>query len=607
MASVAASLAPSGLDLLEAVKQGDPGEVKRLLDAGAPLEWRSPGGQTVLITAAFEANVELAGLLLACGADLEAKDEYGQTPLMWASKQGNAEMVQMLIDRGASIEAKNEEERTALMFAAEEGHVGAARVLLDCGAEFAIKDDRWSTPLSLAVAEGHVPAAKLLLERGANTEEIDEDWHTPLIHAAAEGNLEVTRVLLDHGAAVAARNVIGETALLQATARGHTSVVRLLLDRGAELEARSELKNTALMVATSCGKAETLTLLLERGARYEFYYNGHFESMPMGNEASQASRRLGGQAAAGAARVRAPIRAGPTVAELGKEAVKPATIVKADAAHKKDPKFSGTVEEAGRGVSMEFAEYGQKQLAIFARLHANPALLDGAEGAKHSSQIAALQEAQLALPPPEHALGKEGQLVPAEPKYGLLPSKGMNRRVPHGEIFPMRPAETGPGDQLMLNGVDADDQVSMADIFEMFAKHRLDPEYWTYTRLAEHFLTREDWVRALLQYNMAPTFVKFEGDFYGVYDVIGGPEDTEDGRAAQRLQLRAQRAKEAEVIEERQRERRRIAQIEKRDALAAMAGRTFSTPSEGQETGQDGSAGRASQAQGAGPAAGRSW
>ena len=138
----------------------------------------------------------------------------------------------------------------------------------------------------------------------------------------------------------------------------------------------------------------------------------------------------------------------------------------------------------------------------------NPALLDGAEGAKHSSQIAALQEAQLALPPPEHALGKEGQLVPAEPKYGLLPSKGMNRRVPHGEIFPMRPAETGPGDQLMLNGVDADDQVSMADIFEMFAKHRLDPEYWTYTRLAEHFLTREDWVRALLQYNMAPTFVK---------------------------------------------------------------------------------------------------
>ena len=33
------------------------------------------GGQTVLITAAFEANVELAGLLLACGADLEAKDE----------------------------------------------------------------------------------------------------------------------------------------------------------------------------------------------------------------------------------------------------------------------------------------------------------------------------------------------------------------------------------------------------------------------------------------------------------------------------------------------------------------------------------------------------
>ena len=51
----------------------------------------------------------------------------------------------------------------------------------------------------------------------------------------------------------------------------------------------------------------------------------------------------------------------------------------------------------------------------------------------------------------------------------------------------------------------------MASIFELFAKNREDPDYWTPHRLADYFNTREAWIRALLQYNMAPTFVRVRG------------------------------------------------------------------------------------------------
>lgn len=130
--------------------------------------------------------------------------------------------------------------------------------------------------------------------------------------------------------------------------------------------------------------------------------------------------------------------------------------------------------------------------AVLCRVVAqNPELLDGPKGPEYSSQIAAMQEARLALPPPSDASGSNA-LTPAEPKYGLLPSQGATKRVPHGELFPMRPPETGPGDQLMLNAIDPEEQLDMAQIFEIFARHKEDPEYWTVPRLADEYFTSEN-------------------------------------------------------------------------------------------------------------------
>jgi len=81
----------------------------------------------------------------------------------------------------------------------------------------------------------------------------------------------------------------------------------------------------------------------------------------------------------------------------------------------------------------------------------------------------------------------------------------------------------------------------------------------------------------------APAPPQFEGDFYGVRDVIGGPEDTETGRAARRLQIRAEQAKQADQIDERRREERRQAQLEKQRFLAKTAATTFGADADGRD------------------------
>lgn len=56
-------------------------------------------------------------------------------------------------------------------------------------------------------------------------------------------------------------------------------------------------------------------------------------------------------------------------------------------------------------------------------------------------------------------------------------------------------------------------------LFEIYAKHRSDPDKFTPRALAELYETEEAWVRTILQYTLAPTFVEFEASVYGVYEV----------------------------------------------------------------------------------------
>ncbi|KAA0163168.1 hypothetical protein FNF28_04395 [Cafeteria roenbergensis] len=115
MAAAAMSDAEMGQALWDAAGAGKTGEVTRLLEAGAPVNWANRrSGQSPLIKAAQKGHVELMRVLLDRGADLEAKDNNGWTALIWAARNCHVEAVALLLDRGADPEVRDNDGRSAL-------------------------------------------------------------------------------------------------------------------------------------------------------------------------------------------------------------------------------------------------------------------------------------------------------------------------------------------------------------------------------------------------------------------------------------------------------------------------------------------------------------
>ena len=73
--------------LHHAARAGDAAMVRLLLENGADLEARDPGGTTALHYAAYWGHPEVAQVLLAAGADPNALDRAGYTPLAWARER----------------------------------------------------------------------------------------------------------------------------------------------------------------------------------------------------------------------------------------------------------------------------------------------------------------------------------------------------------------------------------------------------------------------------------------------------------------------------------------------------------------------------------------
>lgn len=88
----------------------------------------------------------------------------GNTALIWASGNGDVDMVQLLIDNGADINIKNKDGYTALIWASSEGHLDVVRLLLDAGANANIKDNWGNTALDEAILNGYINISKLLEE-----------------------------------------------------------------------------------------------------------------------------------------------------------------------------------------------------------------------------------------------------------------------------------------------------------------------------------------------------------------------------------------------------------------------------------------------------------
>ena len=274
--------------LKEAVRSGDDGAVRALIDQGADVNAPEGDGATVLHWAVRWDNSAAVGLLLEAGARADAANAYGVTPLSLACINRNAATVARLLAAGADPNAATSMGETALMTCARTGAPDAVRALIDAGADNvnARESSRGQTALMWAVAQGHPDVVRVLVEHGADVHartatrsllvsvggrgasraaNLPLGGFTPLLFAARQGSVESARLLLDAGADVNETGPDGASVLVVASFSGHGELAGFLLSRGAAPNAAGA-GYAALHTAVLRADAPLVRTLLAHGA-----------------------------------------------------------------------------------------------------------------------------------------------------------------------------------------------------------------------------------------------------------------------------------------------------------------------------------------------------
>ena len=252
--------------LAEALRRGDPAEVRALLDAGADLHGADENGYTALVHAVHGRKdhlLALLQLLVDRGAELNAITRYGESALRVLSNAGRFDAVRLLLDAGAD---ESQLAWNPLIRAVALGTLAdmqaALQALRAAGGSLEAYDWWERTAWLVAVQTGDVDKARWLADQGANTAACGYGGKPPLFYAVEGRHTAMLQWLLDTGHDVELTDSFGATALIKAAGHGHDEGARLLVAAGAQIE-REFHGGTALADVT---RATPARLLLALGA-----------------------------------------------------------------------------------------------------------------------------------------------------------------------------------------------------------------------------------------------------------------------------------------------------------------------------------------------------
>lgn len=191
--------------LVRAAETGDLAALRRLLDAGVPVDTRDDHGRTALLAATHADRVDAARLLIERGADVNAKDSIQDSPYLLAGARGRLSILRMTLAAGADLTSTNRYGGTALIPAAHYGHVETVRELLTTRIDVDHVNRLGWTALLEAIILGdggpaHTDIVRLLIRHGANTGLADAQGITPLAHADRRGQRAIAELLRKAGA-----------------------------------------------------------------------------------------------------------------------------------------------------------------------------------------------------------------------------------------------------------------------------------------------------------------------------------------------------------------------------------------------------------------------
>ncbi len=251
--------------LLDAAWADDVPRARRLIEAGADVDWRDDTLQSAHLVAASEGYLELVRLTLRNGADVDVHDSFDGTGLIRAAERGHDLVVGRLLQTETPVDHVNNLGWTALhesitLGAGTPTYQATVRALVARGADIARPAERnGQTPLQMARARGQDRVAKILTIAG---EPAPADPDAALLAAAEAGDPDRAALALRAGADLEARDAARRTPLLLAVAGDHDVTARLLVALGADPDALDERSDTPWLVTGVTGSVPMAQLLL---------------------------------------------------------------------------------------------------------------------------------------------------------------------------------------------------------------------------------------------------------------------------------------------------------------------------------------------------------
>ncbi|WP_036266606.1 ankyrin repeat domain-containing protein [Methylobacterium sp. 10] len=125
-------------------------ELAELFAQGLPANLLNDKGDSLLMLAAYNGQVETTRLILEYGGDPELSNDRGQTPLAGAAFKGDMAIVELLLEKGADVDGVGTGTRTALMTAAMFNRTEMVELLLSKGAAPSKRDGNGQSAADLA-------------------------------------------------------------------------------------------------------------------------------------------------------------------------------------------------------------------------------------------------------------------------------------------------------------------------------------------------------------------------------------------------------------------------------------------------------------------------
>jgi len=251
--------------LIDAAEREDLPEIRRLLDAGAAIEYRGEAGWTPVTKASAWGCPRAVKLLLERGADPNSVKNPGSNfSALCLAK--TPEIAQLLLDAGANINARLYGQNVHIVsYAVSFGTRELVRWFFDHGV------DPRTAPTEEPTLLFHVgkspEIAELLIERGVDVNAHDKFGRTALLEQLQSwpDPAPVVAVLLKHGADPNERSESGSTPLMSAP---DAASVEVLVAAGADVNARNKLGNDVLACSFNADPDRTAALL-RHGARFD--------------------------------------------------------------------------------------------------------------------------------------------------------------------------------------------------------------------------------------------------------------------------------------------------------------------------------------------------